>query len=88
MTIVSVEPDRRVDIAVDFPARSTETATLSVVLVPADDGTDVTWSFDSSASFGEGGLGLLLNMEGRVRHDLDLGLAGLAEVVAAPARPS
>ncbi len=89
ITIVDVEPDRRVDMSVDFPAHSTETATLSVVLAPVEEGTEVTWSYDSSSSFGEGGLGLLMNLAGRIGHDLDQALTRLAAAVdAEPTGPA
>ncbi len=79
LEITASEPDRRVDVALDFG----EFGTATSAYVLAEDGgrTRVTWSFETDMGAGPFGRWLGLMMDDWVGADYDTGLANLKAVV-------
>jgi hypothetical protein len=79
LTIVRVEPNRRVELSLEFPGVTQEAATLAVVLAPAGESTDVTWTFDSSTSFADSAFGTFQEVDGRLGRDFEHAIERLGE---------
>ncbi|HET7717959.1 MAG TPA: SRPBCC family protein [Bauldia sp.] len=82
MSIAGLEPDRRVDLAIDFGDRGT--ALASLVLDAAGPGTKVTWNFDSDLGFNPIARYFGMMMDGMIGPDYEKGLARLKAVAEAP----
>lgn len=86
MSIVAIEPDSRVDMAIDFGGEGT--ALASLVLEPAGSGTMVTWRLDSDLGFNPIARYFGMMMDGMVGPDYEKGLARLKAAAEAPPPPA
>lgn len=86
MSIAAIEPDRRVDMTIDFAAQGT--ALASLVLEPAGAGTTVTWGFDSDLGFNPIARYFGMMMDGMVGPDYEKGLVRLKAVAETPPQPA
>lgn len=82
MSITALEPDSRVDMAVDFGGEGA--ALASLVLEPAGSGTTVTWGLDSDLGFNPIARYFGMMMDGMVGPDYEKGLVRLKAVAEAP----
>ena len=73
--ITASVPDERVETALDFGEMGT--AEAAFVLVPVDDGTEVTWSFTGDMGSNPVGRWMGLMMDSWVGGDYETGLANL-----------
>ena len=77
MTIVGAEPNREVDIKLEFvkPLEGTNRAVFT--LVPAGNATTVTWRMDGNNGFVAKAVGLVMDMDSMVGGEFAKGLAAL-----------
>jgi len=85
-TITAVEPDRQVDLRLEFqePMQATNRAVFT--LVPAGSATTVTWRLEGRNGFLGKAVGLLMDMDSMVGGEFEKGLASmktLAETASA-----
>ena len=82
MAIAAVEPEKRVDMSIDFGHQGT--ALASLILDPAGAGTNVTWGFDSDLGFNPIARYFGMMMDGMIGPDYEKGLVRLKAVAEAP----
>lgn len=79
LTIVRVQPSRKVMETLEFTAPLASKATVGFSFHPEGAGTKVTWSYDErDIGFAGRAVGLLMNMDEMLGADFDKGLAALA----------
>jgi len=80
MTIVSSEPDSRIEIRLEFlePWQATNRTTFT--FAPTDDGTDVTWSIDGANDLTAKMFSVFMDMDKMMGGDFEDGLAELKTV--------
>ena len=82
MAIAAVEPDKRVDMSIDFGSQGTALASLA--LEPAASGTKVTWGLDSDLGLNPIARYFGMMMDGMIGPDYEKGLARLKAVAETP----
>ncbi len=82
MAIAAVEPEKHVDMSIDFGGQGK--AIASLILEPAGAGTNVTWGFDSDLGFNPIARYFGMMMDGMIGPDYEKGLARLKAVAEAP----
>jgi uncharacterized protein YndB with AHSA1/START domain len=82
MSIAALEPDRHVDMVVDFGEE--RTALASIILEPAGSGTLVVWTLDSDLGLNPIARYFGMMMDGLVGPDYERGLARLKAAAEAP----
>ena len=80
MRITGTQPEAQVTIALAFTRPFAATNTTTFDLVPAGDGTQVTWTMRGDSAFMFRVFGLFVNMDKLLGKDFDKGLAKLGEV--------
>ena len=86
MSIVRLEPDKAVDLTIDFGDQGT--ALAKVQLEPNGAGTKVTWGFESDLGFNPIARYFGLMIDGMVGPDYEKGLANLKALAEKPAAES
>jgi hypothetical protein len=86
MTIVAIDPAKRVDMEIAFDTEGT--AMSSVIVEPAGAGTRAIWSFDSDLGLNPIARYFGMMMDGMVGPDYEKGLARLKAVAEAPVPPA
>lgn len=83
MTITAVEPDRLVDLRLEFfePVRATNRA--SFTLTPVGDATRVTWSMEGTNGFVGKAFALVMDMDRMVGGQFEKGLASMKSLAEA-----
>jgi hypothetical protein len=87
MTIVESRPNARVKLQLDFirPVRSNSTAEF--ILVPAENGTNVTWKMDGPRPLMTKFVGLFMDIDKLLGDQFDEGLAKLKAVCESSSQP-
>ena len=85
LTVVAVQPDREVDMKLEFrkPMQATNRAVFT--LVPAGDATTVTWRLEGSNGFVSKAIGMFMDMDAMVGGQFEKGLGALKVLVEASA---
>jgi len=85
MTITAVQPDREVDLRLEFfePMEATNRTTFT--LVPAEGATRVTWSMEGTNGFLSKAVALVMNMDRMVGGEFEQGLASMKTLAEAAA---
>ncbi|MEO8668705.1 MAG: SRPBCC family protein [Bauldia sp.] len=81
-TITGIEPDKEVDMLLDFGSQGAATATMK--LDPAGDATKVTWGFSADTGFNPVMRYMGLMFDGWIGPDYEKGLARLKALVETP----
>ena len=80
MTITESTPHLLVKQQIDFVEPWESTAVATIAIEPIDEGSRVTWSFDSPQDFTAKAMGLFMGMNDLIGADFDKGLARLKSV--------
>lgn len=80
MTLVESEPEKLVNIRVDFEEPFEGSSGSKFVFAPDGDKTNVTWSMDDEHSFMEKAFCLVMNGKKMIGEQMDKGLANLKRV--------
>lgn len=83
MTITAVDPNRRVDIRLEFERPMEATNRVQFLLVPQGDGTAVTWRMEGENSFVGKAASLVMDVDAMVGGEFAKGLAALAALAEA-----
>jgi len=84
-TIITSEPDRRVQMALEFLAPMQASNVATFTLVPATSGTRITWALDGSATFMSKLMGVVMDFDAMCGGQFEKGLATLKGLVEPPA---
>lgn len=87
MTITAVEPNRRVDLRLEFERPMEATNRVQFLLVPAADGTAVTWRMEGENTFFGKAAGLVMDVDALVGGEFAKGLAALKALAESEHRP-
>jgi hypothetical protein len=84
MTVVATQPEREVELRLEFfePMEATNRARFT--LAPAAGGTRVTWSLEGTNGYLAKAAALVMDMDEMVGGEFEKGLAALAALVEAP----
>jgi uncharacterized protein YndB with AHSA1/START domain len=85
MTILSVTPNQRVEIRLEFLKPFAATNQTIFSLTPAGEKTEVTWEMRGNQAFMMKVFSLFMNMDKTVGADFEKGLAGLEQAAHMPA---
>lgn len=89
MTILAVEPNKRVDIDLQFIKPFESLAKNGFVFESAGKETKVTWHMDGTNNFMSKAMSLFMDMDKMIGNDFEKGLAAMKKVAeAAPAAPA
>lgn len=89
MTVTAVDPNKRIDIKLEFIKPFASTAANGFVLAPAGKDTKVTWFMEGTNDFMGKAFTLFMDMDAMIGKDFEKGLADMKKVVeAAPAQPA
>ena len=80
MTIVENEPDTRIGIKLEFIKPWSSTSQAGFALLPASDGTKVTWTMDGNYDFMSKVMCVFTSMDKMIGGDFEKGLAQLKAV--------
>jgi len=83
MTIVGVQPDREIDLRLEFFEPMAATNRVTFTLVPAEDATRVTWSMEGTNGFVGKAAALVMNMDRMVGGEFEKGLASMKTLAEA-----
>ncbi len=89
-TIVGVKPDEEIDVLLEFRRPMEATNQARFALVPAPDGTTVTWRLEGRNGFVAKAFGLVMDMDRMVGGEFEKGLAKLKSLAEeqAPSTPA
>lgn len=87
LTIVGAEPDREVDLRLEFFEPLATTNQVRFTLAPTDGATRVTWSMEGHNGFVGKALGLFLDMDRMVGAEFEKGLASLKTLAESKGHP-
>ncbi len=89
MTVTAVDPNKRIDIKLEFIKPFESTAANGFLLEPAGKDTKVTWFMNGDNTFMGKAMSLFMNMDQMIGKDFEKGLADMKKVVeSAPAQPA
>lgn len=85
MTVAAATPEKALDIDLHFMAPFEANSKIDFALAPKDDGTNVTWTMNSSKNFMMKGMMMFMDVEGMIGKDFEKGLSRLkAKAEAGP----
>jgi len=87
MTIVESQPNQSVKLRLDFIRPVGSTSTAEFVLVPAENGTQVTWKMDGPRPLMTKLVGLFVDIDKLLAEQFDEGLAKLKDVCESSGQP-
>lgn len=89
MTITGIDPNKRVDIKLEFIKPFESSAANGFAFEPSGTGTKVTWSMNGDSNFLTKAFSLFVNMDEAVGKDFEKGLGDMKKVVeSAPLAPA
>lgn len=83
MTITSVKPNERIEIALNFVKPFKAENTVVFLFTPSGSGTDVSWAMAGNRGFIEKAFSLVMDMDKMVGPDFEAGLAGIKSLAEA-----
>lgn len=89
MTVTAVDPNKRIDIKLEFIKPFESTAANGFLLETAGKDTKVTWFMNGDNTFMGKAMSLFMNMDEMIGKDFEKGLADMKKAVeSAPAQPA